>query len=128
MRIVSFVLLLAIASFDWTQAIAAPDETSQNFLEFCLDFRAEKLNDIFYGLFENPNTDRGRVIRFIDESYHESIVSYDVYHSMVFSTKFKDWNAFNSLTDYFWLPDDLKLSVLNQSKNKLMRSGSTPFG
>ncbi len=118
-QLTACTLLLTSTAFMLATPLAAPYVPIKNYLHF----NPSNLDPAFSAYFENLNTDRGKAIHFIADQYHESVVAFDSFHSLVLSDGTKDWTIYNNCTTYDQLPKSLQLMFIERAKNKFNRAG-----
>ena len=83
-----------------------------------------ELDTYFINSFENPDsTDRGSAINYINSIYSEPVVVIDVTSSVAVSGIQRQWNAYNNVASYNYLPVNTQKIFIERSKNKLMTNG-----
>ncbi len=88
-----------------------------------LNFNGRELDERFIRHFENPSTDRGRAIAYINSRYGEAITAFDYVMSVVVSGPQREWNSYNSTTTYYALRGLVQRHAIRKSKERLRRSG-----
>lgn len=88
------------------------------------DFNGKDLNAKFQKYRENPQTsDLGRAIDYISKNHNESVVALDPVSSITLSGNQDQWNAYNNMASYNYLPNRMQKKFIERSKRKLMKSG-----
>ncbi|MDC0598493.1 hypothetical protein OAP18_01420 [Gammaproteobacteria bacterium] len=89
-----------------------------------MNFEGGKLEAQFLSYREDPNnSDLGRAIAYVSENYNEPVIAVDPLSSVTISGNQEQWNAFNNMASYFYLPSPMQKEFVYRSKNKLMRIG-----
>lgn len=100
-------------------------QAGQNFSRLDLfHFNADKLASKFQSFHEDPNkSGLGKAITYISKNYNESTVVIDSTLSITISGNQDQWNAYNNILSYIYLPVSMQKKFVDRSKKKLMKSG-----
>lgn len=101
------------------------DQYNKGFIRFYFkEFDGTKLNSRFQAIREDPiNSDLGRSIVFINKNYNESVVAIDSVFTITLSGRQEQWNSYNNIASYTYLPLQFQKKIIARSKEKLMKSG-----
>ncbi len=87
-------------------------------------YNHSELDSYFINSFENPDTtNRGSAINYINSNYNEPVVVIDITSSVAVSGIQRQWNAYNNVASYNYLPVNTQKIFIERSKNKLMING-----
>ena len=101
------------------------NQSNQNYQRFdIVDFNGDQLNSIFKDYREDPTkTDLGRAISYINDNFSESAIAVDPVSTVTLSGNQEQWNSYNNMASYNYLPNPMQKEFIEKLKNKLMKPG-----
>lgn len=120
-----FIRFFSITLLSLMMCWAGVNQYNKDFSRLYLfDFNGKTLDAKFQKYREDPlMSNLGRAIAYISKNYNESAIVIDPAHTITVSGNQVQWNSYNNIATYEYLPVEMQKKFIEQSKKKLMKAG-----